>query len=405
MPIDASIPLSYKFPQFQSPGERQRQMQMQEAQRNSEAMRAFQAERANLGPNASDEDMANLAFRHIRDPKDLGTLLERKQAHKQLPETQRARLLQTYQQFDANMAIRLNAARNDNERLALERQRAQAKQAFDEASLRQTGARLFYDTGIDVPTPVLAPPVAQGAPATTAQPMGVAAQAPTEEAGLAMARGLSAQGTPFRIGVGWTPETPAAQAPQAAAPAIRPVQTGPRPLSPKMQDQARLALEKTRSDDTAAATNIESNLSRMSTLAADLKTHPCLSRATGLMSWAPLYGGLATVPGSDPANFKASLESLKSQVGFAVLQAMREASKTGGALGQVSDFENRMLQSNLAALDTAQDPAEIRKALDKIVLYSKDAKTRIGNAMRLKYGNTQTSAQPASGGIKFLGFE
>ena len=143
----------------------------------------------------------------------------------------------------------------------------------------------------------------------------------------------------------------------------------------------------------------------MSTLAADLKTHPGLSRATGLMSWAPLYGGLATVPGSDPANFKASLESLKSQVGFAVLQAMREASKTGGALGQVSDFENRMLQSNLAALDTAQDPAEIRKALDKIVLYSKDAKTRIGNAMRLKYGNIQTSAQPASGGIKFLGFE
>src|SRR3546814_20638654 len=43
--------------------------------------------------------------------------------------------------------------------------------------------------------------------------------------------------------------------------------------------------------------------------------------------------------------------SLKSQIACSVRQAMRDASKTGGALGAVSEKELSLLQNNLAALD------------------------------------------------------
>lgn len=45
---------------------------------------------------------------------------------------------------------------------------------------------------------------------------------------------------------------------------------------------------------------------------------------------------------------------------------MRAASKTGGALGQVSDREGQLLQSSLGALDQGQSPKAFREQLDKI---------------------------------------
>ena len=58
----------------------------------------------------------------------------------------------------------------------------------------------------------------------------------------------------------------------------------------------------------------------------------------------------ANVPG--PANqLDNYLMEIKARVGFDQLQAMREASPTGGALGQVSDFENKLLQAINGALD------------------------------------------------------
>ena len=45
---------------------------------------------------------------------------------------------------------------------------------------------------------------------------------------------------------------------------------------------------------------------------------------------------------------------------------MREASKTGGALGQVSDNEGRLLAASLGSLDQAQSTEEFTKQLNKI---------------------------------------
>src|SRR3990167_840740 len=71
-------------------------------------------------------------------------------------------------------------------------------------------------------------------------------------------------------------------------------------------------------------------------------------------------------PASLPRNFRTDLDTLKATIAFGELTAMREASKTGGALGQVSNVELGLLESALGGLDQGQSPANFRKNLDKI---------------------------------------
>lgn len=72
------------------------------------------------------------------------------------------------------------------------------------------------------------------------------------------------------------------------------------------------------------------------------------------------------VPTSPARSFSAQLDTLKANIAFGELTAMREASKTGGALGQVSDREGKLLQSTLGALDQGQSPEQFKAQLEKI---------------------------------------
>lgn len=77
--------------------------------------------------------------------------------------------------------------------------------------------------------------------------------------------------------------------------------------------------------------------------------------------------GLARKVGYEPAvDFASDLETIKANLGFDRLQAMREASPTGGALGAVAVQELIALQSTVASLDPAQSPAQIKRNLEKI---------------------------------------
>ena len=67
---------------------------------------------------------------------------------------------------------------------------------------------------------------------------------------------------------------------------------------------------------------------------------------------------LSAVPGTPAHDLAAKLDTIKANIGFDKLQAMREASKTGGALGQVSEFENRMLQATMGSLLQSQTKDE-----------------------------------------------
>jgi len=58
--------------------------------------------------------------------------------------------------------------------------------------------------------------------------------------------------------------------------------------------------------------------------------------------------------GTDSRRVSGLLDVLKANFGFNELQALRDASLTGGALGPVSDTENRLLQSVQLSFDQAQ---------------------------------------------------
>jgi hypothetical protein len=88
-----------------------------------------------------------------------------------------------------------------------------------------------------------------------------------------------------------------------------------------------------------------------------------------LASWLPSnvagFGGkiLSNIAGSDAYDFNARIETIKANIGFDKLQAMRDASPTGGALGQVSEMELRQLNASMGNLDIGQSPEQLRENL------------------------------------------
>lgn len=83
----------------------------------------------------------------------------------------------------------------------------------------------------------------------------------------------------------------------------------------------------------------------------------------GTMTAGPVGSVLARVPGTDAANVRADVQSLAANIAFDQLQRMREASKTGGALGQVSDREAELLANVVASLRQDQSPSNLRRNL------------------------------------------
>jgi hypothetical protein len=137
----------------------------------------------------------------------------------------------------------------------------------------------------------------------------------------------------------------------------------------------------------AHLTDAHANLDRLKEAATAIKNDPNLIRTVGVGSMIP------TIPGSGVANVEANLEALKSQVGFGVLQAMRDASKTGGALGNVSNAEGARLEANLAALNPKQSHAQFMANLQKVIDYADAAKGRLKTAYDGTYGKFQQGSQ------------
>ena len=95
---------------------------------------------------------------------------------------------------------------------------------------------------------------------------------------------------------------------------------------------------------------------------------------------------IANVPGTDAYDATALTNTVRSNLAFDQLQAMREASPTGGALGAVSAPELQLLESNVANLDLGQSTPQVMRQLETI---ERDY-TRI---LRKAYA---TSADPAA---------
>ena len=72
---------------------------------------------------------------------------------------------------------------------------------------------------------------------------------------------------------------------------------------------------------------------------------------------------LSNINGTEARDFEARLTTIKANIGFDKLQAMRDASPTGGALGQVSEKELDQLNASMGNLDNSQSPEQLRENL------------------------------------------
>lgn len=118
----------------------------------------------------------------------------------------------------------------------------------------------------------------------------------------------------------------------------------------------------------------------------------------GLWQAVGLGRGLSMIPSSAGANVLARIKSLQSQAGLAVLQDMRDNSKTGGAVGQVSNFEQEIFQNALGAIGNLnQSPEAYRQALEDIKNYARTTKMRFEKAFNDTYPEL-SGGKPAGNG-------
>ena len=87
---------------------------------------------------------------------------------------------------------------------------------------------------------------------------------------------------------------------------------------------------------------------------------------------------MSNIPGSEALNVKESLDTINANLGFDRLQQMREASPTGGALGQVAVMELKRLERAKRSLAQAQSDVQLIKNLNEI----KDAYTKWGETIQ-----------------------
>jgi hypothetical protein len=121
-----------------------------------------------------------------------------------------------------------------------------------------------------------------------------------------------------------------------------------------------------------------------------LRDHPGLSQITGLIA------GRVPALTAEGRAAQALYDKILAKGGFEALQQMREASKTGGALGNVSNQEGKQLQASFAAIDRRQDAADVKKALDTAIGDVEGARTRMREAYNDTYSyREQPPAAPA----------
>lgn len=119
-----------------------------------------------------------------------------------------------------------------------------------------------------------------------------------------------------------------------------------------------LALEK----EAIAAQKGDENQVRSSDIVLDeINRSFDLMEDDGILPEAGFFGDMIKGFGSTDAHaLQNTLKTIKANIGFDRLQQMREASPTGGALGNVSDTEISTLQAVAGSLEQSQRPEDLK---------------------------------------------
>lgn len=82
---------------------------------------------------------------------------------------------------------------------------------------------------------------------------------------------------------------------------------------------------------------------------------------TGFGGWV-----LRNLPGTAANDINNLLDTIRAESAFGRLQQMREASPTGGALGQVTERELQLLQATIGSLEQSQSGQQFRDNLNRV---------------------------------------
>jgi len=140
------------------------------------------------------------------------------------------------------------------------------------------------------------------------------------------------------------------------APGGGPLQEGLSPADQRAQAgaDAEAAAERTRATQMAEA-NLYGVQNTRGVIAAAL---PNVSHWT-----AGLGSVTAVIPGSPAANLAGDLETLEANLSFEKLAEMRANSPTGGALGNITNTELKLLGASMRSLRQSQGPVQLRRNL------------------------------------------
>lgn len=136
-----------------------------------------------------------------------------------------------------------------------------------------------------------------------------------------------------------------------------------KPVSVKTAKQAEKEKEKqeTLAFDTAALSGVRDKVNLVNDKIDQILNNPDLDFATG-------QSGIVArnISGTKSYGIAQDIKTVTANAAFQALQAMRDASKTGGALGQVSERELDLLEKSMGAVDPSLPDKQFRRNMEEV---------------------------------------
>jgi len=91
------------------------------------------------------------------------------------------------------------------------------------------------------------------------------------------------------------------------------------------------------------------------------------AQGEGGWGFSEIFGSIAQyIPGTERELGEGFLSTIQANTSFEALRAMREASPTGGALGQVSEVEIKLLMDSIESVNLNQKPEIVKQQLEDL---------------------------------------
>lgn len=156
----------------------------------------------------------------------------------------------------------------------------------------------------------------------------------------------------------------------------------------KIDQKTRAAREKAYPKASAAYRSATNEIDTLIRDLRDLAAHPGLPAITG-----GIEGRLPSVS-KDATAAQAKLDKILAKGQFRSLQSLRDASPTGGAVGNVSDAEGKALRDSFGALSQTQQDEDFRDQIDAVIADLEFSKRNITQAYDEEYAYRGGESQP-----------